>query len=82
MFLLEAAHVGNIDSTYFVSIQATSNESVSVLFAPIPEHPPFHPLPSQMDACNAALRYLVSPINYLLHLHTGFRIVGYGKDRG
>lgn len=79
MFLLEAAHVGNIDSTYFVSIQATSNESVSVLFAPVLEQPPSS---SQMDACNAALRYLVSPINYLLHLHTGFRIVGYGKDRG
>jgi len=40
MFLLEAAHVGNIDSTYFVSIQATSNESVSVLFAPRPRTVP------------------------------------------
>lgn len=79
MFPLEAAHVGNIDSTYFVSIQATSNESVSVLSAPRSRA---SSLASQVDACNAALRYLVSPISYLLHLHTGFKIVGYGKDRG
>lgn len=78
MFLLEAARVGNIDSTYFVSIQVTSNESVLALFAPRPR---IAPSPSQMDACNAAFRYLVSPISYLLHLHTRFRIVGYGKDR-
>lgn len=74
MFLLEAAHVGNIDSTYFVSIQATSSVCLG---SPRPRTPP-----SQVDACNAALGYLVSPISYLLHLHTGFRIVGYGKDRG
>lgn len=40
MFLLEATHVGNIDPTYFVSIQATSSGSGSVLFAHHSATPP------------------------------------------
>lgn len=57
MFLLEAAHVGNIDSTYFVSIQATSSESVSVLRAPErPRHRWMH------ATLHFAIWYLLSAI--------------------
>lgn len=71
MFLLEAAHVGNIDSTYFVSIQATWSEFVSIPLAPPNDiislflflflSPSLSP--SQMNACNATLRYLLSPLS-------------------
>lgn len=61
MFLLEATHVGNIDPTYFVSIQATSSGSGSVLFA----HHSEPPLPPVTGGCMQ--RYtLLSGISYQL----------------